>query len=104
MFPKDALFPSEPFIQTAKCYIPDILIPSLNCAIEYKYAPTLEKLTRTMDEILIDVNGYSNHDIYKLFYAVFYVKPGIIIKRRFDQIWSEKQFPDNWKGILVYGN
>lgn len=100
----DAHFPSESFQKTAKCYKPDILIPSLGCAVEYKYATTEEKLVLTIDEILIDVKGYDGHDIYKQFYAVFYVTPGYLTEARFKQIWNEKKFPENWKGIFVLGN
>lgn len=98
-----ASFPSQSFQKTAKCYIPDILLPTLNCAVEYKYADTERKLIDTIDQILIDVKGYDKHPVYKLFYAVFYVKPGIWTKTRFDEVWKEKEFPDNWKGILVVG-
>lgn len=98
-----ATFPTESFQKTAKCYIPDILIPSLNCAIEYKYAESETDLIRTIDEILIDVKGYAKNPTYKLFYAVFYVKPGIWVRKRFDQVWKEKEFPENWKGIFVEG-
>lgn len=100
----DAIFPTESFQKTAKCYKPDILIPILGCAVEYKYAPTEERLVTTIDEILIDVKGYDRHDIYKQFYAVFYVMPGHMTDSRFKQIWAEKRFPENWKGIFVLGN
>lgn len=98
-----ASFPSQSFQKTAKCYIPDILLPTLNCAVEYKYAETERKLIETIDQILIDVKGYDNNPVYKLFYAVFYVKPGIWTKTRFDEVWKEKEFPENWKGIFVIG-
>lgn len=97
----DANHPSESFQKTAKCYKPDILIPSLNCAVEYKYAKDEKTLIKTIDEILIDVEGYRNNRIYKNFYAVFYVKSGIWTSARFDAVWKEKEFPENWKGIMV---
>ena len=99
----DSSFPSEPFYKTAKCYIPDILIPSLNTAIEYKYATAEKKLTETIEQILIDVVGYSNHPIFKNFYAVFYVKIGICDEKRFQIIWDGYKFPKNWKPIFVVG-
>lgn len=89
--------------QMAQCYIPDILIPDLNCAIEYKYAITQKALNTTMDQVMADVEGYGNDPIYKLFYAVFYVKTGAISKDRFDQLWHSKSFPSNWKPIFVEG-
>lgn len=100
----DAKFPTESFQQTARCYKPDILIPTLRCAVEYKYATTENRLVTTIDEILIDVQGYSGNNSYINFYAVFYATSGVMSELRFQQIWLEKQFPDNWKGILVHGN
>ena len=93
-----------PSFQTqVKCYKPDILIPSLNCAIEYKYAESETSLIKTIEDILIDVKGYSNNFHYRIFYAVFYVKIGIWSRQRFNQVWTEKGFPENWKGIMVEG-
>ncbi len=99
----DSVLLSEPFYKTAKCYKPDILIPSIHTAVEYKYAEDEQRLIKTMEEILIDVVGYSNHPIYKTFYAVFYVKPGICSEKRFKIMWEEKRFPNNWKPILAIG-
>ena len=87
----------------AKAYFPDILIPSLKCAIEYKYAESKDVLIRTIDEILIDVAGYNNDPDYKIFYAVFYVEPGVVSKPIFMEIWEEKNFPQNWVPIFVEG-
>jgi len=100
----DTQFLGEPFVKAAKCYKPDLLIPSLNVAVEYKYAKTKQRLINTIDEILADVKGYSDHSTYKLFYAVFYVNANIISRQRFSEIWREKGFPKNWKGVLVTGN
>lgn len=91
------------FNKEAKCYKPDILIPMLNCAIEYKFAETEVELNTTMDEILADVEGYNGNPLYKLFYAVFYVKTGTVTKSRFDTMWNTKNFPENWKPFLVQG-
>jgi hypothetical protein len=89
--------------QMAKCYIPDILIPDLNCAIEYKFAKSEKDLNETIDQVLVDVKGYSNDLIYNRFYAVFYVKTGVTTEMRFNQIWNEKKFPSNWRPIFIEG-
>jgi hypothetical protein len=99
----DIIFPQTPFIKKVKQYKPDILIPSLNCAIEYKYADKENKLVKIMDQIFEDVHGYSNHSIYRLFYAVFYVTPGIWSDDRFNHVWKEKKFPNNWKPFYIVG-
>lgn len=102
VFPS-ANYPTSPFVSIAKEYKPDILIPHLNCAIEYKYATDEARLKDIIDQILIDVHGYSNNHMYKLFYAVFYVKPDIWGRKKFEEVWKEKKFPANWKGIYVVG-
>ncbi|OXA88174.1 PD-(D/E)XK nuclease domain-containing protein [Flavobacterium hibernum] len=103
VFP-NANYPTSPFLSIAQEYKPDILLPSLNTAIEYKYARTEEKLKATIDQILVDVAGYSNHTTYKLFYAVFYVTSDFWGRKKFNEIWKEKGFPKNWIGIYVVGN
>ena len=102
-FSNTTIAPSQSFQKIARCYVPDILIPSLNCAIEYKYAKDEQALISTIDQILADVQGYSSNPDYKIFYAVFYMKPAIWTKGRFDAVWEEKRFPKNWKGIIVEG-
>lgn len=91
------------FQQTAKCYNPDILIPSLECAVEFKYVNDEKELNRTMDEILADVEGYKGNPSYSVFYAVFYAANSICSPQRFNCMWAEKHFPENWKGIYVQG-
>lgn len=103
-FPNDVIFPTEAFIKTAKCYKPDILIPSLSCAIEYKYAKSEKELAKTIEDIHVDVHGYSNNLTYTKFFAVFYMEPGYVIEARFEKLWEESEFPKNWKGIFVLGN
>lgn len=100
VFP-EANYPVTTFVTTAKEYKPDILIPYLNCAVEYKFATDEAKLKETIDQILIDVQGYSKHEIYKIFYAVFYVKPDIWGRQKFEKVWEEKGFPPNWKGKYI---
>lgn len=94
---------TESFYKEAKHYVPDLLIPSLRCAVEYKYAKDSKRLVKTIEEILIDVQGYSNHHLYKIFYAVFYVQPGVCTEKRFNVIWKKYNFPENWNPILVIG-
>lgn len=93
----------SPFIKIAGEYKPDILIPALNCAVEYKYAKTPAKLNATIEGILADVQNYSDHPVYKIFYAVFYVKPDIWGAQKFEEVWKDNNFPPNWKGIYVVG-
>lgn len=93
--------PNGSFASIAKSYKPDILIPSLKCAIEFKYALSKKSLVNQLDEIVIDVKGYGREPKYKFFFAVFYVTTRGISKAQFDVLWAEKEFPDNWAGIFV---
>ncbi|MDW9382775.1 hypothetical protein [Chryseobacterium sp. JV558] len=95
----------EPFSKIAKCYKPDILIPSLKTCIEYKFAKDETRLINTIGEIYEDVHGYSNHPNYNLFYAVFYFQnPYSFPQNRFNEIIKEKKFPKEWKLLLINGN
>jgi hypothetical protein len=100
----DHAAPKQAFIKKAQGYVPDILVPSLYAAVEYKYGESEKKLVATLNEILIDVHGYDKNPDYHNFYAVFYVKPGVSSVKRFKELWEEKEFPENWKWVYVEGN
>lgn len=103
------IFPSSKdatsgFFSTLKAYKPDILIPEIETAVEYKYADSEEKLKKFLGEIAEDVKGYTGDPKYKTFYAVIYVTTDFIGKQRFQEAWKGHQFPDHWKGVYVVGN
>lgn len=100
IFPKSKN-PKTNFIKTAKQYYPDVLIPELAAAIEFKYAKDENTLKKVIDEISIDQKGYTGDKDYKIFYAVFYVTQKIWTDEKFKEIWKEKNFPKNWKGFYV---
>lgn len=87
IFPS-SINPKSNFIKTFKAYNPDILIPELNVAIEYKYANTENKLKTTIEQIAADVNGYTGDKDYDIFYAVFYVT---------EDFWGEDKFKKHGK-------
>lgn len=93
-----------PFLSTAKFYKPDILIRSLECAIEYKFARDNDDLTIKIDQIKEDVTGYSKTVGFTLFYAVFYMPAGLVPISKAEQLWKERNFPENWKPIFVEGH
>lgn len=95
---KDA---SSDFSKIAQEYKPDILIPELKVAIEYKYADSEAKLKTVIDQIHADVKGYTGDDRYQLFYAVFYVCGKLWTHKKFHEVWKEKDFPENWRGIYI---
>ncbi|KEO72238.1 hypothetical protein [Anditalea andensis] len=91
------------FRKIGKEYKPDILVPELEVAIEYKYGDSEQKIIKCIEQIIIDVQGYQKDGAYKMFYAVFYVKNDLIGKLRFEEIWKEYNFPNNWKPIYCTG-
>lgn len=107
-FAVEAAFPSSTtarsyFVHTAQEYKPDILIPELFAAVEYKYAENERKLKVTIGQIADDVKGYTGDPRYHLFYAVFYVKNDFWGAEKFNTAWKQKKFPDNWKAFWVVG-
>lgn len=104
----EAIFPSSKspksnFIKTAKEYKPDILIPELYVAIEYKYAKDQNKLKTTIEQIAADVKGYTGDKDYTIFYAVFYVTTDFWGIDKFMAVWKEQKFPKNWIPIYAVG-
>ena len=104
----EAIFPSSinpksNFFKTAKTYKPDILIPELGSAVEYKYAQNEEKLKSTIEQIASDAKGYTGDSDYYRFYAVFYVTGDFWGIEKFNKIWNDQEFPKNWKGYYIVG-
>lgn len=94
----------QSFWTIGKFYKPDILIPRLKSAIEFKYASTEQCFITTVEQIHVDVEGYGGNPDYILFYAAFYVKAGVCSEERCQAIWDERRFPVNWKAIFVFGS
>lgn len=95
--------PKSNFIKTAKEYKPDILIPELYAAVEYKYAADEQKLKSTIEQIAADVKGYTGDKDYSIFYAVFYVTEDFWGQAKFLKVWNDQRFPKNWIPIYVVG-
>lgn len=103
-----AVFPSagdapSGFFKSFKNYKPDILIPEIQTAVEYKYANNDKKLISQIEQVLVDTRGYTDNPNYELFYAVFYVTADFWGIPRFEKTWKEMKFPKNWKGIYIVG-
>ena len=98
-----AIAPRSNFIKTAQEYKPDILIPELSTAVEYKYATDEKKLKTILGQISDDVKGYTGDYDYDLFYAVFYVTDDFWGEEKFKVAWQEKKFPKNWRYFYVVG-
>ena len=91
------------FAKCFKQYKPDVLIPELKTAVEYKYAKTETDLTNQMGQIAEDTVAYSGDYDYETFYAVFYVVDDFWSVPKFKQAWKDMKFPENWKGVYIVG-
>jgi hypothetical protein len=94
--------PKSLFTDNVKEYKPDILIPELEVAIEYKYANSEEKVKTQIEQVYADVAGYSKDTNYSRFYAVFYCDKDYLGSERLKYLW-ETRFPPNWKYFQVIG-
>ncbi|MGN7864930.1 hypothetical protein [Chryseobacterium sp.] len=99
-----SLSPTSGFFKCFKNYNPDILIPDLQVAIEYKYAKSESALKSQIDQVISDIKGYTGNINYKIFYAVFYVTKDFWGAPRFEEAIKEMDFPINWKCIYIVGN
>jgi hypothetical protein len=92
------------FIQEYKTYYPDILVPSLKTAIEYKYikVDSVKTPDDYIDEVYIDSQNYKGDEKYNKFIAVLCLQKGVIYtKKKLLQCWKQKQFPHNWIIIII---
>lgn len=94
------------FIQEFKTYSPDILIPELKTAIEYKYVKAQDdNLDDFIDQIRIDATNYVGDMNYDNFIAVIYIEiSSIATPEQIKESWKSKKFPKNWDLITVKGS
>ena len=93
------------FIQEFKSYNPDILIPELKTAIEYKYINgKADNIDDFIDQIKIDSANYTSDYRYDNFIAVFYISDiGVATPESIEVAWKAKNIPNNWQ-LVVSGN
>ncbi len=94
------------FIQEFKIYIPDILIPELKVAIEYKYIKSKnDNIDNYIDQIRIDAINYVDDYRYESFIAVIYIEDtSIATPESIRMSWKAKKFPNNWDLVIVNGS
>lgn len=88
------------FVKKFSTYQPDILIPEISSAVEYKFIRKGVGIEKYLDQIKTDADNYEGDLEYKFFYAVvFFEDKSEINPASFQQAIYEKKFPDNW--ILI---
>lgn len=94
------------FIQEFKTYNPDILIPELKVAIEYKHIKTKDdNIDDFIDQIRNDATNYVGDYRYEYFIAVIYFEDtSIATPESIEIAWKTKRFPNNWELVIVNGS
>lgn len=105
-YPKCRLLNKASFIQEFKTYNPDILIPELKTAIEYKYVrDATDNIDEYIDQIRADATNYTDDHRYENFIAVLYVKNTATATHDAIQVsWDQKKFPKNWGLVIAMGS
>jgi len=85
------------FIKKFSTYHPDILIPEISSAVEYKYIRKGARVETYLDQIKTDADNYEGDVEFKFFYAIIYFEDKSEINPAgFKQAVIEKKFPENW--------
>ena len=103
LFPGSAKAPSSRFIKTHKYYKPDLLIPELGAAIEYKYIDSEIDLKTHLGQLAEDAHAYSDDPQYHLFYAVVFITYDFAGQEHYDHAWKEFKMSDNWVAFYIDG-
>lgn len=83
-------------------YHPDILIPEISTAIEYKFIRRGDNYEDHLNQILIDSKHYIDNE-YKYYFAVVYFQDSnAITEEIFNTAVKEKNLPDNWSVICCW--
>lgn len=97
IFPTTRSLNKARFIKKFSTYHPDILIPEISSAVEYKFIRTGINVEKYLDQIKVDADNYEDDPEYRFFYAVvFFENKSEINPGGFKQAISEKKFPENW--------
>ncbi len=89
------------FISQFKNYHPDILIPELNTAIEYKLVRKNENIEKFIDQLKIDATNYKGDNQYEKFIAILCLQGISETSKSIRNSWKSKSFPANWELIIV---
>lgn len=94
------------FIQEFKSYNPDILIPELKTAIEYKYIKSVsDNIDEFIDQIRVDATNYTDDYRYENFVAVIYIQnTSVATPENIQESWKAKKFSNNWELVIVNGS
>jgi len=102
IYPKTKLLNKVHFFDKFTSYQPDILIPEIASAVEYKYIRSGKNTGNFLNQLKTDADNYKGDLNYSFFYAVVYFEnKSELNQAAFKAGVSEKLFPDNWKIIAL---
>lgn len=105
LWPKTGLGKLPEFQGEFKYYTPDLHIPDIEVAIEYKLIREKDHPENHIDAVKLDSVNYKGNGNYKIFYAVLYFLNNKNHKEEnIQQCWNNKEFPENWRPIFVFGS
>ena len=93
-----------PLGQIFKHYKADLGIASLKTLVEIKYADNEAEFKKQVDEIYIDVKGYSGKLQWDTFIALFYTTAAFASEQRLIKQFEYAEVGSNWIPILVHGS
>ena len=97
IFYPNAKLNSSRFIKKFKTYKPDILVPEVSSAVEYKYIRKGKNIGDFLDQLKTDCDNYDGDQEYKYFYAVVYFEDKSQYNpEAFRKGVNEKGFKENW--------
>jgi hypothetical protein len=93
-----------PLHQPLKTYKPDVGVPELMAAVEYKFIDSKAKAKTAVGGIYEDLRGYSAHrDRWRNFYAVFYMSEPFMTQKELDTEWRLVGADRSWTPMIVHG-
>lgn len=103
IFPTTRKTNSAKFIGKFGTYKPDILIPEVQTAIEYKYIQNNGSNIGTyIDQLHADSGRYKGDKDYNNFIAVVCLQNNTTLLESIKQDWKERKFPKNWELIPLH--
>ena len=92
-----------PISKQSKIYKPDIGIPSLRAAIEYKFAASEQEVKTALGGIYQDVVGYAGSKDWTVFFAVIYMTEPFFTQAQVEAEFRMSKVDRSWKPLLVVG-
>lgn len=92
-----------PIPKSMKTFRPDIGVPSLMSAAEYKFITSQTEAKAALEGIYADMRGYAGHHAWRSFYAVLYMTSNFYNQADVDHEFRLVKADINWTPLVVVG-